>query len=353
MPELRKDPITRRWVIISTERAARPTDFKHEAVEPNDLDTCPFCEGREHLTPPEIFAFRHPQTAPNTPGWRVRVVSNKFPALRIEGQTDRTRVGMFTRMDGVGAHEVIIETTEHDTDLGLLPPEHVADIIRAYLHRYRDLRGDERFEYALLFRNHGRTAGASLSHPHSQLIALPVVPKRASEELEAAERYFGRQGVCIYCAMLAQESASRERLVFENDRFAVIEPYASRFPFETWILPKEHRADFGEITPEDELPLAQALQETLHRLHTCLSNPPYNFIIHTLPYRVESLHAHHWHVEIIPRLTQVAGFEWGSGFYINPIVPEEAARYLREVQADVEAILPRTAGVRVHGEVGD
>lgn len=353
MPELRKDPIGRRWVIIATERAARPTDFRHEAVEPSDLDLCPFEEGRESLTPPEIYSVRAPGAGTNGPGWRVRVVSNKYPALRIEGKTDRTKIGIFTRMDGVGAHEVIIETPQHHTHLGLLPVEHVTDIIRAYLQRYADLRGDERFAYSLLFRNHGRTAGASLSHPHSQLIALPIVPKRVQEELDSAEWHFGRQGACIYCAMLAQERESQERLVFENDQFVALEPYASRFPFETWILPKEHRADFGAMTPGSEGELAQALRETLHRLHTCLANPPYNFIIHTLPYKAELYHAYHWHIEIMPRLTQVAGFEWGSGFYINPVVPEEAARFLREAKAEAAVAVPSAAGIHTHGEVGD
>ncbi|MGH2400106.1 MAG: galactose-1-phosphate uridylyltransferase, partial [bacterium] len=314
---------------------------------------CPFCEGHETQTPPEIFAFRRPGTAPNTPGWRVRVVSNKFPALRIEGDTDRTSVGIFSRMDGVGAHEVIVETPEHHSHLGLLPVDQLADVIRAYLNRYRDLKNDTRFEYALLFRNHGRTAGASLSHPHSQLIALPVVPKRAREELEAAERYFGKQGQCIYCAMLTQEEDARERVVWQNEHFIVLEPYASRFPFETWILPKVHQSDFGSLTPDLEMPLARSLRETLYRLNTCLNNPPYNFIVHTSPYRDGSSHSYHWHIEIIPRLTQVAGFEWGSGFYINTVPPEDAARYLREVTSDLEAVLSRVEGVHVHGEVGD
>jgi len=352
LPELRKDPISRRWVIIATERAARPTDFKHEGIEANDLDRCPFCEGREGRTPPEIYAIRAAGTAPNTPGWTVRVASNKYPALRIEGSTERTKEGLFTRMDGVGAHEVIIETTEHHTHLAMLPVEHVADVIRAYLQRYRDLRGDTRFEYALLFRNHGRTAGASLSHPHSQLIALPVVPKRVAEELDAAQRFFGQHGACIYCAMLEHERADPSRVIFENEQFIALEPYASRFPFETWILPKAHEADFGALSPGEEGSLARALRETLHRLHACLENPPYNFIVHTIPYRVEAAHAYHWHVEIMPRLTQVAGFEWGSGFYINPVVPEQAARYLREA-TPVAAPVGPVLGGRAHGEVGD
>jgi UDPglucose--hexose-1-phosphate uridylyltransferase len=345
VPELRKDPITRRWVIIATERAARPTDFPHDEIAPNDMEKCPFCEGREDRTPPEIFAIRDPLTAPNTPGWHVRVVSNKFPALRIEGNTERTAVGIYSRMDGVGAHEVIIETPDHHTHLGLLPAGQVADVIRAYLQRYQDLRGDTRFEYALLFRNHGRRAGASLSHPHSQLIALPIVPKQVSEELEAAERFFAKDGRCMYCVMIEQERASRDRVVYENEAFIVIEPFTSRSPFETWILPTEHEADFGLLRSEDIPQLADALHEALFRLSTTLRNPPYNFIVHTLPYREGSKHAYHWHIEVIPQLTRVAGFEWGSGFYINPVIPEDAARYLRESAAGASETVGATTTV--------
>lgn len=342
MPELRTDPISGRWVIIATERAARPTDFSAPPVEVNDLERCPFCSGREDRTPPEVFAVRDPGTARNAPGWRVRVVSNKFPALRIEGDTARSGVGMFTRMDGVGAHEVIIETTDHHTHLGLMPVGEVADVISAYLQRYRDLDGDERFEYALLFRNHGRTAGASLSHPHSQLIALPVIPKRAAEELEAAERHFGRNAVCVFCRLIEQEMASRERVIFENERFVALQPYAARFPFETWLMPKEHRASFGGLSEGDVRPFADALRKTLRALHSCLNNPPYNFIVHTAPYTDHAGHFYHWHLEIMPRLTQVAGFEWGSGFYINPVVPEQGARFLREsaMKPDAEVLAP-------------
>jgi len=335
LPELRTDPISGRWVIIATERAARPTDFKTEPIEINDVDRCPFCQGRERMTPPEIYAIRDPGTPRDGPGWRVRVVSNKFPALRIEGDTVQTQVGMFTRMDGVGAHEVIIETTDHHTHLGLLSVPHVAAVVNAYLERYRDLDNDPRFEYALLFRNHGRTAGASLSHPHSQLIALPVVPKRAAEEVEACERYFGKRGGCVFCHILEQELAARERVVFENDRFVALQAYAARFPFETWVLPKQHGASFGELGTADILQLADALRTTLNCLHVCLGNPPYNFIVHTAPYHYQARHAYHWHLEIMPRLTQVAGFEWGSGFFINPVVPEAAARFLREAAAAV------------------
>jgi UDPglucose--hexose-1-phosphate uridylyltransferase len=266
LPELRTDPISGRWVIIATERAARPTDFKTQPAETDDMSRCPFCVGHEAMTPPEIFAIRDNGTGPNSPGWHVRVVSNKYPALRIEGNTVQSKVGMFTRMDGVGAHEVIVESSDHHTHLGLLPVNKVAAVVAAYLQRYRDLDNDPRFEYALLFRNHGRTAGASLSHPHSQLIALPVIPKRAAEELEAAERYFGRNAVCIFCHLLGQELAMRDRIVFENDRFVALQPYAPRFPFETWVLPKTHQSSFGELSDADLVAFAAVLRTTLHSL---------------------------------------------------------------------------------------
>lgn len=330
MPELRKDPITRRWVIIATERAARPTDFIHKDEDGSDRDRCPFCEGREDRTPPEIFTIGRNGSSPNTSGWRVRVVPNKFPALRIEGDTRRAHLGMFTRMDGVGAHEVIVETPDHDTHLAHLPQAQVADVIRAYLERYQDLDRDERFEYLLLFRNHGRSAGASLSHPHSQLIALPMVPKQLAEELDAAERYFVKHGSCIYCDLITQERSEGHRVVYENEEFLTLAPYAARFPFETWILPKRHLATFGGLADASIPALADALKTSLLKLAQCVNNPPYNFIVHTAPYEFPRSPAYHWHIEIMPRLTQMAGFEWGSGFHINPVAPEESARYLRE-----------------------
>ena len=339
MPELRKDPITRRWVIIATERAARPTDFIGKfSDDMADRDRCPFCEGREAQTPPEIFSVRRDGSPADGPGWRVRVVSNKFPALRIEGNTARSGLGMFTRMDGVGAHEVIVETPEHDTHLALLPEEQIADVIRAYHQRYEDLDRDERFEYLLLFRNHGRAAGASLSHPHSQLIALPMIPKRTSEEIDAAERYFVKRGSCVYCDLIAQEFAGGERVVYENERFVAISPFAARFPFETWILPKAHMASFGGISAADVPAMANVLKTTLLKLALCVDNPPYNFIVHTAPYEFPRSPAYHWHLEIMPQLTRTAGFEWGSGFHINPVAPEDAARYLRTTEVREEAL---------------
>ncbi|TMI94039.1 MAG: galactose-1-phosphate uridylyltransferase [Bacillati bacterium ANGP1] len=331
MPELRKDPITRRWVIVATERAARPTDFPPGEPLPAHSASCPFCEGQESRTPPEITAVRRPGSLPNTPGWEVRVVPNKYPALRIEGSTASVHDGLFETMGGVGAHEVIIETPRHDLHPATLPPGQMATAAWMYRERYRDLDRDERFKYLLLFRNHGRSAGASLTHPHTQLIALPIVPKRATEELEGAQSYFAREGRCVYCDVLRQEVAARIRVVWENGEFISFAPFAAWCPFECWLVPKRHEAAFGSLTDAQIPALAEAMQQTLGRLYRCLSDPPYNYIIHTAPYDAKVGHFYHWHIEIIPRLSQVAGFEWGSGFYINTVPPEDAARYLREV----------------------
>jgi len=340
VPELRKDPITRRWVIIATERAARPTDFPPGEALQNNSASCPFCEGQEGRTPPEIAAVRRPGTARNSPGWEVRVVANKFPALRIEGTAEMVVDGLFETMGGLGAHEVIIETPQHALHPATMLPGQLRTAIWMYRELYRDLDGDERFKYLLLFRNHGRSAGASLSHPHSQLIALPIVPKRATEELEGAQAHFAREGRCVYCDVLKQEAEGRKRVVWENTEFLAFAPFAAWCPFECWIVPKRHEASFGNLGDDQISALADIMHQTLGRLYQCLSNPPYNYIIHTAPYDTKVGHFYHWHIEIIPRLSQVAGFEWGSGFYINTVPPEDAARYLREVVLPAPATQP-------------
>jgi UDPglucose--hexose-1-phosphate uridylyltransferase len=330
MPELRKDPIIGRWVIISTERGKRPTDFA--SVPPaKSSNFCPFCVGNETKTPPEVYALREPGTGPDTPGWRVRVVPNKFPALQIEGDLNRQGVGIYDKMNGVGAHEVIIETPDHDKSLGDLEEHEVADVIGAWRDRIVDLKRDSRFKYIVVFKNHGEAAGASLEHSHTQLVAMPIIPKRVVEEIEGARRYYEFKERCIYCDIVAQEISDDVRVVSSNESFLAIEPFAARFPFETWILPKIHEPAFEEIEKRGIEQLARILKEILMKLKASLNGPPYNFILHTLPLHGDSRSLYHWHLEIMPKLTKVAGFEWGSGFYINPTAPEEAAKYLREI----------------------
>jgi UDPglucose--hexose-1-phosphate uridylyltransferase len=332
LPELRKDPITGRWVIISTDRAKRPSDFVRESVRMEGKGFCPFCLGNESKTPPEVLAYGRNGGGPNTPGWTVRVVPNKFPALGIEGDLDRQGDGLFDRMNGVGAHEVIVETPDHKSTLATLPVRAIEDVLWAYRDRVLDLKNDKRFRYALIFKNHGDAAGASLEHSHSQLIALPIVPKRVREELDAAKHYYREKERCIFCDMIRQEMESGVRIVGENDQFVSIAPYAPRFPFELWLLPKQHSSAFENNQSSVYSSLARMLKDTLSRLDAVLDHPAYNFMLHTSPVGEEINDHYHWHFEIIPKLIKVAGFEWGTGFYICPTPPEESARFLREAQ---------------------
>ncbi len=331
MPELRKDPIHGRWVIISTERGRRPSDFVTEERRAIG-GFCPLCEGNEDRTPPEIVAFRNDGTPSNSPGWTLRVVPNKFPALRIEGDLDREGEGMYDKMNGVGAHEVVIETPRHSETIATLPLKGVENVLWAYRARIVDLRRDQRLRYVLVFKNHGVSAGASLEHPHSQIIALPVVPRRVAEEIEGAKAYFRYKDRCVFCDIIRQELQQRKRIVSENKSFLSVAPFASRFPFETWILPKTHYPSFEEMESSRYEEAAQILSETLQKMNRVLNDPPYNYIIHTSSFSGLDNDHYHWHFEIMPKLTKVAGFEWGTGFYINPTPPEEAAEYMREAQ---------------------
>ena len=330
MSELRRDPVIGRWNIIDTDEPSGPEMFD---VDPHTLSgaKCPFCYGNEGLTPPEIYVVRPTGSAPNSSGWQLRVVSNKFPALKIEGDLERRGIGVFDLCNGVGAHEVIVETPDHHRQMTDLTQAELEAVIRAFKVRSLDLRGDRRLKYTLIFKNFGLSAGASLEHTHSQLIALPIVPKRVQEELRGAERYFEFRDRCPYCDMLSQELQEDERVICENRSFVAFCPFMSSFPFEMWILPKEHRADFAQISPEAITDFSRLLKETLVRMRSALTDPSYNFIIHTAPIEVRERDEYHWHLELIPKLTKVAGFEWGTGFYINPTPPELAAKVLREV----------------------
>jgi UDPglucose--hexose-1-phosphate uridylyltransferase len=330
MPELRKDPVVGRWVIISTERARRPSDFVVAPPAPSGSAACVFCPGREAYTPDEVWAARPHGTTPNGPGWTLRVVPNKFPALRIEGELEPSGEGLYDRMSGVGAHEVIIETPDHQASLATLPPGHVADILAAYRDRMLDLRKDQRLEYVMVFKNHGEAAGASLEHPHSQLIATPIVPIMVEEELAGGLQHYRIKKRCIWCDIVRQERAGGGRLILEDAGFAVVAPFAPRVPFETWILPIVHRSSYEEIGAEELEGLARVLGQILARMGRVLGTPPYNLMLHSAPLRSQTLDHFHWHLEIIPKLTRVAGFEWGTGFFINPTPPEEAAKYLRD-----------------------
>jgi UDPglucose--hexose-1-phosphate uridylyltransferase len=330
MPELRRDPIVGRWVIIATERARRPSQIR-QGPEERTPGFCPFCPGNEARTPNEVFVLGRPAVPANVPGWRVRVVPNRYPALMIEGDLDRQAEGIYDRMNGVGAHEVVVETPDHDRALSDLSDAEVADVLFAFKARVVDLKNDQRFRYILLFKNHGAAAGATLDHSHSQLIALPVTPRQVAEEIEGARRHYDHRERCIFCDIVGQERKDRSRLIYENEEFVAFAPWAPRSPFETWIVPKRHESNF-EAEPRERLALcAQALRSILRRMQAALGQPAYNFMVHTNPLRDATSASYHWHVEVMPALTQLAGFEWGSGFHINPVPPEEAAEFLRKV----------------------
>lgn len=345
MSELRWDPLKMSWVIITVERGRRPRDFILDR-ERVDMEACPFCRGREEKTTREVFAIRPDGSPPNAPGWKVRVIPNKYPALRIEGNLDKKGVGLYDAMNGIGAHEIIVETPDHDRPMADLSPGEIADVLRAYRARLLDLRRDARFRYIFIFKNHGVEAGSSIPHSHSQLIALPVTPPHAATELNVCREYYERKERCLLCDLLQQELSEGKRIVRDDGDFVVFAPYASSFPFELRIVPRRHGHDFALLSDPELGSLAEALKDTLTRLRGVLRDPPYNFVLHNAPpmhlrlgkpaYWGSLPYDYHWHIELIPRLTKIAGFEWGTGFYMNPTPPEEAARFLRE--ADLSGI---------------
>jgi UDPglucose--hexose-1-phosphate uridylyltransferase len=332
MPELRKDAVTGRWVIISTDRRKRPNDFRLEPAKVIGGEYCPFCAGREELTPPEVLAYRHNGGPPNTPGWELRVVPNKFPALQVEGTLDREGEGLFDRMNGIGAHEVIIETPDHHKTLSTMTEPEIERVLWAYRERVLDLKRDIRFRYILVFKNHGAPAGATLEHSHSQLIALPIVPDYVKDEIEGARQHFTSKERCVFCDIIRQETTAGRRIIHENAEIVALAPYAPRFPFETWLVPKSHSARFEDAPRQQYESLARMLKLVLMRMDRALETPSYNMIIHSLPFSEPTTEFYHWHVELIPKLTRTAGFEWGTGFYINPTSPEEAAQVLRSAR---------------------
>jgi UDPglucose--hexose-1-phosphate uridylyltransferase len=340
MSELRKDPIVGRWVIIATERASRPLAPHSEGGLIGAVG-CPFCEGNEGDTPFEIMAYREANTTNNAPGWRVRVVPNKFPALGIEGKLHKRGVGLYDMMSGIGAHEVIIECPHHEMRMSRLPLENIREVLWAYRDRLVDLKNDHRLVYGMLFKNVGAAAGASLEHSHSQLIVTPIVPINVQEEMTGAQHFYQWRGRCIYCDLVQEELDAEKRVVLDTASFLCFAPFASRFPFETWIVPKNHASHYENIQKNEIEELSVVLKTILMKQELALDRPAYNYIIHTSPLDSQPLKHYHWHMEIIPRLTRVAGFEWGTGFYINPVPPEQAAEVLRETDVDLHATASR------------
>ena len=329
MSVLRRDPTTNRWVIFG--------DLPPAARTPGDA--CPFCAGHESMTPPEIVAWGPPQRQPNAPGWQVRVVPNARPLLRIESALERHADLIYDTTSGTGAHEIVIETPEHHRSLAALPKAQIALVLKAWAERIRDLKKDPRFRSIFVFKNQGALAGAWMpDHAHSQIMGLPVTPKALKEILDVARAHYRDKERCVFCDILREELEYGQRLVQVTEHFVALAPYASRYPYECWILPREHSADYETTQPALLDDLAGVLLATLARLEDILPEPAYNLFLYSSPnrdarkgYWTTLAQDFHWHIAVMPRLAQTAGFEVGSGLYANPVLPEDAARMLRPV----------------------
>jgi UDPglucose--hexose-1-phosphate uridylyltransferase len=285
--------------------------------------SCPFCPGNEHTLPAIVSECPGQGEHP----WQTRVVLNKYPALNVQGAVTRSLHGIYVAMEGYGHHEVIVEHPRHNSDIATMRPEEVDSVIATYHQRYMELRENPQNALILVFRNHGVRAGASLHHPHSQIITTNIFPRRIRWRNEEAQRYFDEWGRCIYCDILAFEATHSQRVILESEAFLAFIPFAAEVPFETWIVPKRHQADFGQISATEQKDLAVVLQTILKRLAVKLQDPDYNYMINSSVHHEHGRHLH-WHLTIRPRLVTRAGFEIGTGMRINPSLPEADAAFL-------------------------
>ncbi len=324
MPEIRRDPVSGRWTIVASTRNERPSDFASGKISKSEKN-CPFCPGNEEETPPEIYCVKSSKEN----AWRLRVVPNKYPALiPSAGAECLESEGLYRKMEGIGNHEVIIETPDHFRQMHEMEEDNIAEVFECFALRIREIKKDKKIKYIMIFKNYGRHAGASLAHPHSQLIAMPMVPMRVEGELEGAKTYFSQKNSCVFCDIIKEEMTFKKRIIEENDSFIAINPYASRFTFETWILPKKHLSHLEYTDKNDFKNLAKVLKSTLQKINHSLGDTSYNILIHTMPVQENASDFYHWHIEIMPKFSHMAGFEWGTGFYINTVSPEKAAEIL-------------------------
>jgi UDPglucose--hexose-1-phosphate uridylyltransferase len=327
--ELRTDPITGRTVAVDLGPFKRRDDFDLEPVRLEDPPSqCPLCEGRESDAGQEILAWRE-GGPPNMPGWSVRVVPNRHPMLKIEGRLNVRSDGLLETRDGLGAHEVVIETPIHDQPLQSLDADRIWRVLWAWRTRIQDLKRDSRFVSVVVFKNYGRAAGARLDHAHSQLTAYPLNPPTLADKLRGAARHLSKTGKCIFCDLVAQEIKVGHRIICNQDEILAYAPFASRVPFETWLTPREHSPRFEDASDQTLEALATRLKFVMAGIDWALERPACNFVLHTAPLSGEADSAFHWHLEILPRVTRYSGLEWGTGVYRNPVSPEEAARVLR------------------------
>lgn len=329
--QIRLNKVTREWVIYAPSRRKRPQDFQKssptERSQASQERKCPFCTGKEPFSEPILLEISNKQHT----SWQTRVVPNKFPALTPDENTQRFSEGIYIAMPGYGRHEVIVESPDHDKHIATMSQEEVKIVIETYHKRYIDLMAVHENMMAIIFRNHGDRAGASLEHPHSQIIVTGVVPQHRRYREEQAQRYFDVWGRCVYCDILDFEQQTRRRVIGENESFLAFIPFAAEVPFETWIMPKNHQADFGSITEQEKSDFASILKNILSNLYEKLNDPDYNYVINTAArYKAEEPQIH-WYCQIHPRLTTPAGFELGAGISINPSLPEADADFLNGV----------------------
>lgn len=341
MPEFRRDRVSQRWVIIAQDRAGRPSDYVPRSAR-REGTSCPFCAGHEGETPAALANY--PPTGPTaspTPAWQVRVIPNKYPAARREPDTTLgfsptlPSPGMATpagpMLPGLGDHEVIIESPAHVASFTELTAEQAAWSFMAYRDRLRVHRSRPDLAYGLVFKNCRSAGGATLEHAHSQLLSTSFVPGEIERELQSMAEFRAQQGRCLFCDLVEQETAAGERMVRQSERWAMFCPFASRFPFETWLVPRRHQLRFEDLGNDEIAELSSLVRGHLISLESLFPDAAYNFWIHTAPFAVTDDEAFHWHVEIVPRVTTQAGYEWGSGCFVNPLSPEKAAQELRRI----------------------
>jgi UDPglucose--hexose-1-phosphate uridylyltransferase len=320
MSQLRKDPIVGRWTIIATERARRPAAFVDHQSTATDQKDCPYCQD---IASKGVYESHG-----------VKVVRSRHPILDDSKPFERRGHGLYDVCHSYGSHEIVLESPEHIADMADLPPEQIKAVLQTYALRMQVHRKNPFIEYILAYKNYGVAAGSrNIGHSRSQIMSVPVLPMRVKDKTDGAEKYFDYHERCLFCDMVSQELKNKERVVVENEHFVVVTPFASRFPFETWILPKKHHCDFADGIAGYEEPLAAILKDILLRFKIGLNDPAYNYMIQTSPVQnpASFKESYHWHIEVMPRLTRVAGFERGTGFYICPIPPEMSAAFLREV----------------------
>jgi UDPglucose--hexose-1-phosphate uridylyltransferase len=333
MSELRRDPITGRWIVLTPEHTRRPSDFIPAPEPPPSSAVCPFCEGHESMAGIELLSWRAEGTSANGPGWQVRVIPNREPILRVEAAHALPGQQVFQTLEGLGAHEVIIETPRHDETLSTMTREKLFCVLWAWRERMRDLKRDGRLRQFVVVKNHGALAGARQQHAHSQLIAMPLVPNVIRHEQASAERYHERTGACVFCDVIQYEQEANRRVIATDDLAISLCPFAPRMPFETWVLPRAHAAAFEDADNTLLTAITDRLQDALKRIDATLLVPAFNVILHTASIGDERSASYHWHLELLPRLQAVGGVELATGTWVNAVPPEEAADALRAAAA--------------------